>query len=379
MSRTAIAFVMVGLLTVGVGAPASAFSIVVPLKPGEGIPIPTPPTVTARSFVLYDDTYDVMLASEDADVPRPLASTTKMMTAMVAIEDGPLERLITVSETATLVGESEIGLVAGERVSLRSLVTAMLVRSANDAAVAIAEGVAGTVPAFVARMNDKAKALGLTHTGFSNPHGLDDEGQFSSAADLLAIARAAMEDPEFARMVATTRFVFEPAPDGTERIAETTNALLEEYEGAIGVKTGFTFDAGLVLVAAAERDGRRLYAVVMGSEGGRAHFDDAAALLDYGFDEYGLVSLVSAGVAYGTYLEGDRSVEVVATEDVEALAPVAAAGALVPEVEVAGGDPVLVVAEGEYPVEPIEEEELPGWMAALEWIDEYLAWFRSAA
>jgi D-alanyl-D-alanine carboxypeptidase len=228
-------------------------------------------------------------------------------------------------------------------------------------------------------MNRKADQLGLANTGFSNPHGLDDENQFSSAADLLTIARAAMNVPEFSEIVATTRFVFPPAPDGTERIAETTNALLEEYEGAIGVKTGFTFDAGLVLVAAAERDGRRLYAVVMGSEGGRAHFADASALLDYGFDEYGLVSLVSAGVSYGTYLEGDRSVELVATADVEALAPVAAAGRLVPEVEVAGGDPVIVVADEEIPVEPIEEERLPGWLAALKWIDEYLAWFREAS
>jgi serine-type D-Ala-D-Ala carboxypeptidase (penicillin-binding protein 5/6) len=359
---------MAGIIAVGSAAPVSALAIVVPLRPGEGIPIPTPPEVTAGSFILYDETYDVVLASQDAGVPRPLASTTKMMTALVALEEGSLDRLITVSEAATLVGESEIGLVAGERVSLRSLVTAMLVRSANDAAVAIAEGVAGTVPAFVGRMNRKADDLGL-----------DDDGQFSSAADLLAIARAGMEIPEFASMVATTRFVFPPAPDGTERFAETTNALLEEYEGAIGVKTGFTFDAGLVLVAAAERDGRRLYAVVMGSVGGRAHFDDAAALLDHGFDEYGLVSLVSAGETYGIYLEGDRSTELLATTDIEAVAPVGAAGALVPAVEVEEGEPVIVIADEEIPVEPIEDGELPGWLAALEWIDEYLAWFRDAA
>lgn len=379
MRRSATLLVLAGIVAVGSAAPVSALAIVIPLRPGEGIPIPTPPAVTAESFILYDETYDVVLASQNAGLPRPLASTTKMMTALVAVEEGSLDRLITVSEAATLVGESEIGLVAGERVSLRSLVTAMLVRSANDAAVAIAEGVAGTVPAFVGRMNRKADDLGLANTSFSNPHGLDDDGQFSSAADLLAIARAGMEIPEFAQMVATTRFVFPPAPDGTERVAETTNALLQEYEGAIGVKTGFTFDAGLVLVAAAERDGRRLYAVVMGSVGGRAHFDDAAALLDHGFDEYGLVSLVSAGETYGIYLEGDRSTELLATTDIEAVAPVGAAGALVPAVEVEEGEPVIVIADEEIPVEPIEDGELPGWLAALEWIDEYLAWFRDAA
>ncbi len=174
----------------------------------------------------------------------------------------------------------------------------LLIRSGNDAAIAVAESVGGSVEGFVDLMNERAAELGLEHTSFANPHGLDQSNHYSSAADLLSLGRAAMANPEFAEAVATRRLRLPDAPDGSLRIAETTNRLLLDYPGAIGVKTGFTFQAGLVLVAAAERNGRRLYAVVMGSEGEGAHFRDATALLDHGFEGLRIIPAVIDGSGY---------------------------------------------------------------------------------
>lgn len=286
---------LAALALVAAPLPAAASPMLHRLPPVGGFPVAPPPSVTAESWILYDDTYDVTLASAGADVERPMASTTKIMTALVALERADPEEIVTVSPRAAAVGEAEIGLVPGEQFLLRTLLTTMLVRSANDAAVAVAEHVGGSVEGFVALMNAKAEELGLEHTHFANPHGLDAPGHYSSARDLLTMARVAMEDPEFERAVRTRRVALRPAPDGSERVAETTNRLLASYPGAIGVKTGFTGQAGLVLVAAAERDGRRLYAVVMGAEGPGAHFADARALLDYGFERFTLVPTIMKG------------------------------------------------------------------------------------
>ncbi len=288
-------FVAAVLALVLLAFPAAAAPVLELPPPVEAFPVPAPPEVTARSWILYDDTYGITLAEYEADAERPMASTTKIMTALVALDRADPEDLVTVSAEAAAVGESEIGLVAGEKFLLRTLLVAMLVRSANDAAVAIAEYAGGSVEGFVALMNAKAEELGLEHTRFANPHGLDARGHYSSARDLLTMARVAMADPEFARAVRTRKVSLRPAPDGTERFADATNLLLSTYPGAIGVKTGYTGQAGLVLVAAAERDGRRLYAVVMGSEGPGAHFADASALLDYGFDLFDVVPAVMTG------------------------------------------------------------------------------------
>ncbi len=269
-----------------------------PLPPIERLPIPPPPAVTAPSWILYDAGIDTVLGALDPDAERPMASTTKIMTALVAYDEvRPGQRTI-VSARADGVGEAEIGLVEGESVEVEPLIDALLIRSGNDAAITVAEAVGGSVEGFVDLMNQRAIELGLEHTRFANPHGLDQDGHFSSARDLLLMAVAAMEDPRFAETVATRRMRLPDAPDGSERIAETTNRLLYDYPGAIGVKTGFTFRAGLVLVAAAERGGRRLYAVVMGSEGQGAHFADARRLLDYGFQDLRLVATVTQGVSY---------------------------------------------------------------------------------
>lgn len=365
--RWAALAVVVALVLVG--QPATA--LVVPHQVHRPMPpVAPPPAVTAESWILYDDTYGIVLAAHEADTPRPMASTTKIMTAIVALEHETPGQEVTVSERAAAVGEAEIGLVAGERLPVDQLITAFLVRSANDAAMAVAEAIGGTVEGFVRLMNEEAERLGLEHTAFVNPHGLDAPGHHTTARELLEMSLAAMSLPTFPERVATERFRIPDAPDGTVRVAETTNLLLDEYPGAIGVKTGYTSKAGLVLVAAAERDGRRLYAVVMGSDGPRAHFRDATALLDHGFADYGIVPLVLSDTPL--VLANDVGPELVRREaDVRTLVHLASRGLLgvpIPAPEPAPAAPTT--PETPTTVEPSAGEPapaLPGLDAAFRW------------
>lgn len=286
------ALVVVVLMT----SPGMALAVIRPIDLPPPIPIAEyrrPPDVSAQSWIVFDVTDGVVLGSRNADVIRPMASTTKIMTALLALEQSTPDQVVLVSERAAEAGEAEIGLVAGEQLLMEDLITSMVVRSANDSAIAVAEAIGGDTDTFVALMNRRAEELGLTRTFFVNPHGLDADGHASTARDLLRMGLAAMANGEFRRMASLEDFNLGPAPDGTPRIAESTNQLLETYPGTIGVKTGFTFQAGLVLVAAAERDGRTVYAVVMGSEGPGAHFADASALLDFGFAGNELVRAVA--------------------------------------------------------------------------------------
>jgi D-alanyl-D-alanine carboxypeptidase len=300
-----------------------------------------------------------------------MASTTKIMTGIVAFENSTPDQTVVVSENAAGIGEAEVGLEVGESVALGPLTTGLLVRSGNDAAIALAEGVSGTVEAFVEQMNDKAAELGLEHTRFANPHGLDEPGHYTSASDLLDMTRAAMDIPAFTAAVAAKVYRFPPEEDGSSRVVENTNLMLWSYEGTIGGKTGFTFDAGLVLSVVAERDGRRLYAVVMGSEGENAHFEDASALLDYGFESFGVVPLIIEGSSYGLLRSGDVEAPLLAAGTVEAFVHIAAAGVLAPELALVGGDPVLVVGEESSPVAVASGDEAP-----LPDAGDALTWFR---
>lgn len=294
--RIAAILAVAALLSAWVGTAAEAAPLQVPNPPREaGLLTPPEPTVSAASWILYDADAELVLAASDPDAERPMASTTKIMTALVALKYGDLDDLVTVSQRAADVGEAEVGLVPGEELPMRLLLQALVIRSANDAAMAVAEHVGGTVEAFVEMMNTEAKAMGLEHTHFENPHGLDGENHYSSASDLLRMGLAAMSYPEFREWATTKEMDFPDAPDGTERYLQTTNIMLDTYPGTIGIKTGFTGRAGLVFVTGAVRDGRTLFAVVMGSEGERAHFADASRLLDWGFEHFKPVAMVSSG------------------------------------------------------------------------------------
>ncbi len=289
-------------------APVSAAPFTYPAPVLETFPAPDAPQVTAASWILYDETTDVVIAELNADQERAMASVTKIMTGLLTLENSSPTEPVTISERAATTGEKEIELVEGETLEMSALFKALMIHSATDAATAIAEHIAGSVEEFVAFMNQRAAELGLTHTTFANPHGLDAPNHHTTARDLLELARIAMAHPEFAEVVKAKTLVFPPAPDGTARTGSSTNLMLWSYPGTIGIKTGFTSQALLTYVAAAERDGRLLYAVLLGSDGDRAHFADARELFDYGFEELGFFGDASTGSPY-VAVKGRKSPE----------------------------------------------------------------------
>ncbi|MGH2661066.1 MAG: D-alanyl-D-alanine carboxypeptidase family protein [Actinomycetota bacterium] len=281
-----------------------------------------PPQIRAASAILADLGTGQALYESDPDQRRPIASVTKIMTALLVLERTDPANVVTVSPEAaagrTGTGISQLGLVAGERITVEDLLYALILQSANDAAIALAEHVSGTVEAFVAGMNEHASRLGLRNTRFASPNGLDNTG-FSSARDLVTMTRAAFAHPLFETIVAT-RFREIPSPSGPSRVIQNRNVLLWLYPGAIGGKTGFTTPAGFCLVAAAERDGVRLVAVVLGEPG--EPFSDAAALLDHGFAAFELRELVREGRPFGAVPIAGREVQVVAGVSLSALVAV---------------------------------------------------------
>jgi D-alanyl-D-alanine carboxypeptidase (penicillin-binding protein 5/6) len=314
-------------LTLIANTPAFAAPLVFPLVDQDGFPVDSnPPTVTASSWILYDDSSQLVLGEWDADGRRPMASITKIMTVLLALENGSAHDEVVISENAAGQGGQEMGLVAGETVTLGALVRAAMIRSGNDAAAAIAEHVSGSVDGFVELMNDRAAELGMVNTHFTNPNGLDASGHYSSARDMLIVSRQAMSMPEFEELARSRVMVFPDAPDGTHRSASNTNRILNSYEGSIGVKTGETPDAGLTYVGAAERDGRRLFAVVFNSVGERAHFADAIELFDWAFDELRIQGTLSVGALYQPVAARIEGSPLVAEADVETMVHTAASG-----------------------------------------------------
>jgi D-alanyl-D-alanine carboxypeptidase len=314
------------LAVFGFAAPVSAAPFTYPAPVLETFPAPEAPQLTAASWILYDESTDIVIAELAADERRAMASVTKIMTGLLTLENSSPTDQVTISERAANTGEKEIELVAGETVEMGALFKALMIHSANDAATAIAEHISGSVEGFVALMNQRATELGLTNTHFANPHGLDAPDHYTSARDLLELAKVAMAHPDFAEVVSARKLVFPPAPDGTPRTGSSTNLMLWSYPGSLGVKTGFTAQALLTFVAAAERDGRRLYAVLLGSDGDRAHFADATELFDYGFEELGFFGDASTGSAYVSVMEGQRLDPLVSLGNMETFVHLASQG-----------------------------------------------------
>lgn len=251
------------------------------------------PDVSVKAGILVEANGQVLWARAP-DQRRAMASITKIMTALVALEESDLDDMVTVRSDVTAPGESTAGLRPGQKLPMRELLEGLLVKSGNDAAVAIAEHVAGSEESFVAKMNAKAKELGLKGTRFTNSHGLDEPGHHTTADDLQRLAREAMKNREFRRIVGMR----EAKVAG--HAVTSTNVLLGSYPGAIGIKTGFTDDAGHSVVAAAERGNFELYAVVLGAPTEKQRFVDARTLLDWGFAHDRPASLVSKGAYLGT-------------------------------------------------------------------------------
>ena len=221
-----------------------------------------------------------------------MASTTKIMTALVAIESMDPKTPVEITSDAVGVEGSSVYLTEGEVLTLEELLYCLMLSSANDAAVAIAVAVSGSVGAFSERMNQKAGELGLTNTHFTNPHGLDDPEHYTTAYELAVITREAMKHDLLRIIMSTQKKTVPHMGEGGVRLLINHNKLLRSYEGAIGVKTGFTKKSGRCLVSAAERDGVTLIAVTI-NDGD--DWRDHAAMLDYGFSHYETVNFFPAG------------------------------------------------------------------------------------
>ncbi len=243
-----------------------------------------PPQVEARAWIVTDARTGDVLASHAAADEMPIASTTKLMTAYVALQELPLSRVVRAAPYESIYGESLLGLRAGERVSVRDLLYGLLMRSGNDSALDLALAAAGSQPRFVTEMNRRAAALGLADTHYANPIGLDQRGNFSSARDLATLSRRLLQNPVFARIVDSRTAVLRSLRP-PRRIANS-NDLLRMAPWTTGVKTGHTFDAGYVLVGSGRRKGVELVSVAIGAPSEEARYRANLELLEYGFSQY---------------------------------------------------------------------------------------------
>lgn len=234
----------------------------------------------------------------------PMASTTKVMTALLALELGEPESRVTCSENAFGMPGTSIYLAQGETLTLREMLLGLMLASGNDAAVAISEQIAGSTARFVELMNRRAAELDAVHTHFANPHGLPEDTHVTTAYDLALIARAAMGNDAFRQLVSTRRAVIPWEGRAYGRQLKNKNRLLESYPGATGIKTGFTSRAGRCLVFGASRDGMELVGVVLNCPD---WFDEAARLMDGCFESYSMVRVLAPTMSAGKIaVEGGR-------------------------------------------------------------------------
>ena len=248
--------------------------------------------VSAEAAILIDAESGNILYSKNADRVMPMASTTKIMTALVALEAMNTDVTVEIPAEAVGIEGSSIYLCEGEKLTFEDLLYAMMLESANDAAAAIAIATAGDIDGFAKMMNVKATELGLENTHFTNPHGLDDPEHYTTAHELAIIAAEAMKNETFRKIVSTRKRTI-PLNDGEgARVLTNHNKMLASYDGAIGIKTGYTKKSGRCLVSAAERDGVRLIAVTLNAPN---DWQDHHTMLDMGFDCYESVTLCDDG------------------------------------------------------------------------------------
>ena len=359
----------------------------------------SPPELTGETAVLIDTKTGDVLFDKNKDALREPASTTKIMTALLTLENLPLDKVLTIDAESPFTGGSRIYIVEGEELTVEQLLYALLLESANDTAVALAIAISGSVQEFVMLMNDRARELGAKNPRFENPNGLHSPGHFISAYDLALIAREAMKNQDFRKIVSTVNYTIPETNKQPERAyIHNTNRLLSDsetkvsvkgvmtpvkYEGVTGVKTGYTPQAGGTLVASAERDGTELIAVVLASTD-MGRFADCISLLDYGFDNFytykavdsnakledipvkrGVERFTDAMILDDRYitLPREASLSLITTKvviDEDLTAPVEA-GQIVGRIEIyEGGDMI-----GEVPVAAVTEVAEGGFLTRL--------------
>ena len=268
---------------------AVAIALVLPAQA-----LAAPPNPEARAFLVVNASTGEVLAARNPNARVPIASITKLMTVLVALEHARLADVVRVDRTAAKVGESTINLRAGERITVHDLVAAALIQSANDAAVALARYVGhGSTSTFVGLMNAKARELGLRRTHFVRPDGLDASGEVSTAADVVRLAEVAMHNPTIRRIVGERTAIIA----GGRRLT-TWDDLLGTFPGLIGVKTGHTDNAGWCQVAAARGPGLTIYTAILGSPTRSRRNSDLSLLLTWGLSRYRVTPLVQSDRAY---------------------------------------------------------------------------------
>jgi len=248
--------------------------------------------LSARSAVVLDCASGRILFSQNGNEKRGMASTTKIMTAITALENTDLSKTVTISPTASGVEGSSMYLAKGEKLTLEELVYGLMLVSGNDAATAIAEAVSGSVEKFSGLMNEKASKIGAINTSFTNPHGLSDENHYTTALDLAKITAYALENPKFAEIVSTKIKKLPQSEGGIARTLVNHNKFLNMYEGCIGVKTGFTKATGRCLVTAVEKDGMKLVCVTLNAPD---DWNDHKELYNKAFSEYLPYQIKSSG------------------------------------------------------------------------------------
>ena len=238
-------------------------------------------SLTADAWMLIDDSTGCIISEKNADELRHMASITKMMTCLLALENGQMGDTIEITQDVYVAKDSRVKL--GDKYEMRHLIDEMMLISDNDAAYALAQHIGGDTLKFCDMMNEKAEYLGMTHTHFANPNGVPNPNNYSTASDLIRLSRYCMRDSLFASIVGTIEKDV-PLLDGRHMPCRNTNALLKTYEGCMGIKTGFTRQAGNCLASAASRDGVTLYLVLLNSRSMSSRFTESALLLDYGFN-----------------------------------------------------------------------------------------------
>ena len=245
---------------------------------------PPPPKLSAAAAVLMDAESGLVLWGLNAHERRAPASLTKIVTGLVAVEKGDLNSVAAVSAHAASKPPTKLGLRAGDRIRLSDLLAATIMSSSNDAATAIAEHVAGSEKAFARLMNATARRLGARNSNFVNAHGLDAPQHYSTAYDMAVLSSHALRVPEIVRLACQQAVHL--SWQGGERSVSNINSFLWRYDGAVGLKTGYTSSAGYCVAVAAEQDNRKLIGVVMGCPTSEARWNDAIVLMDYGFEHF---------------------------------------------------------------------------------------------
>lgn len=247
------------------------------------------PSINSRAAIIYERSSGTILYGKAENEKRKMASTTKIMTAIVVIENSNLEDIVTVSSKAAGTGGSRLGLHTDDKISIKNLLYGLLLCSGNDAAVALAEEVGGDIPNFANLMNSKAASLGLSSTHFVTPHGLDDDNHYTTAYELALITNYALKNEVFSNLVKTKTYTI--SINNYPKTLSNTNELLGNLDGVYGVKTGFTNGANRCLVTATQRGNMDIICIVLGADTKRDRTKDSIALINYAFNNFKMINI----------------------------------------------------------------------------------------